>query len=890
MSEESENVIVDKHNRKHDKEKKKHRKRESTDVEAAGEAPAGEGSGTENSVALSPVERRKSRKRRTITVADPTDAVAPPAYESTTPDLSAGAASDDEAREDPERRRRRRKDKKGGVSGAEDADEEKKEEEKEKEEKKEEEEEKEKEKELEPTTTTTTTTEAPAARESDFDEEEELAGLDGLDIEEELGGECGYGRLYTSRCVLESFTRLSAWAQEKGLPASASVTPEIVFVGPGGVGKSSLIEAVLGRPLNGTVACGTARVVYLHLCGERRSAVLKADAGTPKDTVLSDASSAALAAALAARNASNNDVINGAAAPLHVELGGAGALRMTLIDTPALGAATEAAVLREMRVPGRLIVAVLPAAAAPASPNTDPVLRAVRRADPELGRTAVVYTGLRAMLEARLGAPARALNRALAGAMPEVDTFFATLVHPEVRRPLCDAADDAAFKRRVLQYGARDLATLEQCGFDRELAHTIGAHSFARFVAEYVWAEHKKAAPRIPAALRARRAAKAAELDAALAQARAVGAAAAETEGEDGTEKKPAEEAAGSGSSSTRFFRALAARYAADLVGTLQALVRGTAAGVPLGCGQTAEQERAACPNDGQWTDARGTPLDAAAAAGKLRGAEALLYGGQQFERLLSEFRLVCAGLAMPELSEDDVVVAAGSFKASSAQNLALAACDLARQKIEDLYAPLIDQLAERALYVLKRLVDVAAQILSAKNANTNAAQPQQQGFNNVRNVDQYNYFIHFIKEKYCAFVDAAAEHCKARCLEEFYPTHTVYWDITENETLKQIESTAQVRELAQSIFASLSARTSKNILVKFYSLLLLPTQAGLAAELQRDVAALSKEELEELFEIENVNDDAMNAEISIRADIEELEELEKSAAENVSAFCHPKI
>lgn len=886
MSEESENVIVDKHSRKHDKEKRKHRKKESeltAEEMAISTSPIP--TNTDESDATTPsLERRKSRKKRSAasTTGGDTALSPPPAYET-----AVATNNSDDEHEERHSSRRHKSEKEEEAENETEREEAVAEAEKEEETKPEEEEEEkieEKEVEIEQQPSS-------SANEPEFDEEKELEGLDDIDVTSELegdGNDSGYDKHYLCESVTAAFAKLSACVQDKNLPAATATSPEIVFVGPSPTDKAALIESILGRPITSSASAfsspnSSSRVVYHHVTSEKRRTVIKADAATPKDTVLTDPSTAALAAAIASRLTSSPSSSSAQRTPLHVEHSAQGMLRMTLVDTPALTtppmtSAAEAAVLRELRVPGRLIVAVLPAAAAPASPNEDPVLRLVRRADPELGRTAVVYTGLRGMLEARVGVSGRALNRILVGAMPEVETFFVTLVHARVRRELCEASDDKAYRKRVVQYGLRDIAALNRCAFDRELTASIGAHNFARFVCQYVWAEHKKAAPRIPAALRARRAAKLAELDAALAQAKAIGSSAESDE-----EKKK-------GDRSTRFFRALAAQYAADLVAALKALVRGTAAGVPLGCGQTAEQERAECPCDGQWMSGAQGEL--------LQGAEALLYGGQQFERLLSEFRIVCQRLAMPELSEDDVVVAAGSFKASSAQNLALAACDLARQKIEDLYTPLIDQLAERALYVLKRLVDVAAQIISSGNNNNSNNSPFSgnvnggygNASNNVRNVEQYNYFIHFIKEKYCGFVDAAGEHCKARCLEEFYPTHTVYWDITENETLKQIESTAQVRELAQSIFASLSARISKNILVKFYNFLLLPAQTELCAELQRDVAALSKEEIEELFEVENVNDDAMNAEISIKADIEELEELEKSAAESVSAFCHPKI
>jgi hypothetical protein len=66
-----------------------------------------------------------------------------------------------------------------------------------------------------------------------------------------------------------------------------------------------------------------------------------------------------------------------------------------------------------------------------------------------------------------------------------------------------------------------------------------------------------------------------------------------------------------------------------------------------------------------------------------------------------------CLTFITPEISElsmDDVATAAGINKLNNVPNYAWAASDLAQQKTQDALVPLIDQLCERVVYIMKRL------------------------------------------------------------------------------------------------------------------------------------------------------------------------------------------
>jgi hypothetical protein len=83
--------------------------------------------------------------------------------------------------------------------------------------------------------------------------------------------------------------------------------------------------------------------------------------------------------------------------------------------------------------------------------------------------------------------------------------------------------------------------------------------------------------------------------------------------------------------------RSIAATYLMEFLHAVSRLIEGTSEGMPSLYGSTSEEERQLL---GEWIDAK-KDLIKVKRKWKLPYLDIKLYGGQQFERLLSEFKMV---------------------------------------------------------------------------------------------------------------------------------------------------------------------------------------------------------------------------------------------------------
>jgi hypothetical protein len=129
----------------------------------------------------------------------------------------------------------------------------------------------------------------------------------------------------------------------------------------------------------------------------------------------------------------------------------------------------------------------------------------------------------------------------------------------------------------------------------------------------------------------------------------------------------------------------------------------------------------------------------------------------------------------------DDVATAAGINKLNNIPNYAWAASDLAQQKSQDAFVPLIKQLTNRAVYIMKRLSEIADKILESRKKKwvEDLNRSNHSTVSNVEDIDHYFYFTHHIKDLYFRFVDNTARTCEEKAMDEFYSTRTIYWDLT---------------------------------------------------------------------------------------------------------------
>jgi len=652
--------------------------------------------------------------------------------------------------------------------------------------------------------------------------------------------------------VTNAFAEVRKHARRLNL---VTARPEIVLVGTAGSGKSSLLDAMVGISGVGSAQPSVRTLVVHTAYAPKERVVFRQDLSLlehSRDITLDGID--AIPAQVASRN-----VEAAVANPMVLQIESPKVLDATYIDTPGLivdpnnaaSAAHEAATLSAIAPANRLIVVVRPAAYAgmPRS-NYDYVFDIVKRVDPEYTRTIVVYTQLYEQIRSLQNA--KAANQFLTVTAPDVRTYFVTLPALELRDRI--GSDAAKYDELLRKAARRDKLVLEQLQYDKRHEGNIGAPAFVQYITQFVWHAHQVFTPRVLEEIRLRKANSARNQEAAEKKVKAV---------------------------TSNYFRVVGSGYAMQFLQTIQALLRGCAEGNPAVNGETLDQEKSECGVDSQWVNSEGQPVSVDQEPWEVPMWDVKLFGAQQFERLLCEFRFMTKHLVISKISSDDVATGAGIPALSNTPNNLWAASDLARQKTQEVFAPLIAQLGRRAEYILCRLASIALLLVEEKR--------MQKGTIDEEEAAQYTYFVHFVKNNYTAFIEEACESCKKACMHEFMSTQTIYWDLTQNEVLGKSLEGRKIPEIAEDLFDVIKARIASNIITKFYQYLMVPLDAPLWTKMQNQVSELSDETITNLFGAEAIKKLYADRAEKCAAQVKEFADEEKEFTAVALTFAHPK-
>eukprot|EP01099_Mayorella_cantabrigiensis_P001083 TRINITY_DN1446_c0_g1_i1.p1 TRINITY_DN1446_c0_g1~~TRINITY_DN1446_c0_g1_i1.p1 ORF type:complete len:362 (+),score=87.62 TRINITY_DN1446_c0_g1_i1:83-1168(+) len=321
--------------------------------------------------------------------------------------------------------------------------------------------------------------------------------------------------------------------------------------------------------------------------------------------------------------------------------------------------------------------------------------------------------------------------------------------------------------------------------------------------------------------------------------------------------------------------------------------MKGSLDGNPAQNGQTLAEEKEA-KGVATWVDDNYEPIQFEPQEWHIPYWDTRLYGRQQFERVLAEFKAVADHRPIPEITLPEVATAAGSINLSkNVSEYVWVASDIAQQKIQTVFRPLIEQLYSRELYVLKRVAKIVDKMLKSKrkqeslkaqtnrpgNRLQNLAQPSPRHIHSAsassghpsstvshsvkgtRDFTDFPFFVRCLKDLYFNFIENQALIAKEKCLEEFASTRLLYWEATNLAGKKgplegkgPLEIKRSVATLATELFHNTRKRMTKNILLKFYEFLLIPVQSNLA-EIQQQVTYLSDPLLDELFQVQVLRD-----------------------------------
>lgn len=140
------------------------------------------------------------------------------------------------------------------------------------------------------------------------------------------------------------------------------------------------------------------------------------------------------------------------------------------------------------------------------------------------------------------------------------------------------------------------------------------------------------------------------------------------------------------------------------------------------------------------------------------------------------------------------------------------------------------------------------------------------------------------------------AQSCLEKCLDEFYDTRTIYWDLTEyaDRSLpmdrNDPDTKRAVVDLSTELFKDLQKRITKNVLLKFYNFFLVPMQTELWSVVQGKISSLSDTELEQIFEVNATKDRIKEEEKRLLQIVQQCAEQELVLLESASKYSHPVL
>lgn len=595
--------------------------------------------------------------------------------------------------------------------------------------------------------------------------------------------------------------------------------------------------------------------------------------------------------------------------PLVVQFDFKDCWNLTLIDTPALvaeGAESsvkgltseeiEAFVVEQMRTPQRITVGV-----EECNENSkSPLLELVKSTDPKLDRSVFVYTGL--ANHVKTFGETKDANQFFSSTLQAHSdkVFFLTLPSNASASEASESSDPAKYKEKVMELASYDIESLEQLRFDRRYQNYIGAAAMRKHLLDSTWKLYQDNIPSVQNRLRALKA----------------------------NSEVTLEQVSGKLVGMDLFkLRSSASNFVMNFLSSTEKLIVGTLDGNPAQNGQTLQEEKAEV---GEWFDSKGRVLQIPEA--QLPYADTRIYGGQQFERLLAEFKAVASVVDMDDLPLDDVATAGGPGKLNNLTTVAWAASDLARRSVHHTFLPLLDHLIKRATAIMVRLTEIATKMmvqtykknksrqqasgghqLGGRSVGTLRGQSsaQQQEFD--ISPEEFPYYTHHVKDLFAEFVAHVAEECREKCMDEFYCTKLIYWETNQassaahaasgdkensKENSKSSSASAQqsqqqlnpesVQVLAKEIFNATKLRITRNILLKCHNYFLVPMQSPLWGEIHGKVSALSNQDLEELFEVPLTTNRLQDEQKTLQHILDRFVQQEANFQSASHAFSHP--
>lgn len=612
---------------------------------------------------------------------------------------------------------------------------------------------------------------------------------------------------------------------------------EVVLVGQRNQGKSSLLQAILGVPLP---IGRTRRPYHFHLVNDPSVSVprfiMKENFKETKCTLEQ------LQVELAKRNRARSD-------PITFVVEYKWGFDMTIVDAPAIRSLEELAAWARPAMTGtanRFLVCV-----EAAKPIKDiQVLQWLKHFDPSWSRSMLVLTGFDHFLQSYQANPRTALF--YFEEMEQAPCFWTTPPSFELSK---DCALDAdLYKKRVWQHHTRDLDALRMLDLDYSANQAqLGVYAF-RLHLEHLFQTdlHRH----IPSLTRS--------FESAISR----------------LEKKITASSGAIQAWNTDNIRAQATTYTNGWLRQMDALLKGSLSGSPSQNGQTLAEEIAEFSrwesSSASETCSFGVPVTSSSSSvSNVPHAKVKLYGAPQLLRLLEEFRITVSKFEMPDIESNEVF---GSV------DIAWAASEIARRKIESQFVPVLEHLMGRAFFIMRRMGSVCDLVVeqqqataSAKSGSSSSSKisvaPSTQASSAASAsasgsasapkdvVTQKNFpaFSTFLRQSYIASQAQAQQLCHAKSKDEFCSSLTIYWELTGgveavDQTKDSTEKLKHVSQVAKSIYAKIKERLIEAFILNVQTYFLTATAVlKFSKTVAADVSTLNEAAIKDMFLVDQI-------------------------------------
>jgi len=653
---------------------------------------------------------------------------------------------------------------------------------------------------------------------------------------------------------LEAYDSLSNFGREAGLVVEV---PHFFLVGPTG-GKSTLLEAIVGHPvvsMRGKGYVKTQRPLVFNIsynpsCKTPRVTIIRDTLPDSKYQTNAVVSLEELPAALYARNTSST-------VPINVSYETCNMMSMCIVDTPSLHLdGQDDAVLIPLiqsmgEVRSRYILCVEQAGAWPSATSTWAKKNNLTNCIgvyTEVKKQFATFTSGAAITKYVADRPGNYVNH-----------LFVTLL-PSM---LAGGLDVDAYRAAICKV---DALTKTSCtGIDRRFENFVSLARLRAVVFDLVLGAFRQVIPAIRQGHKQLQEGVKAELAGVNKQIQSL------------TPQKLRSYATNTGTTYYRFMQSMLEGTVENLLPTHHATF-----------GQTLEEECCAT-NGGAWLDSDSLAIHFDAEDWKVPAAARRLLGRQQFERLLSEFRIVMKHTVMDQLTLDEVVTACGpTSNTAGIKQVANFASELARQRLEKQVLPLVLQFCHRIVYLLHRLAETADDLNRAIRkspvSTRSAATTQDQ-------VGDFPFFHMWLDTLYFKFVDEAMASFEEKCRLEFLATPVLAWSILEQCQLDVVREykpggdiIVAIRSIADAVFINSRDRICNNVLLKCYDFFF--DKNNLWTRIIEDLNdKIVDEILGELFEVEATQQKLQDQSKKIQGRLEALVAEEKSVAQAITAI-----